>query len=243
MFTAALKSVKLAMFPVFYACPTTDEGKMEISVRGAAFFIDERGTFITCAHVVPRHLRGGEIQYRGRPPEFAHNPTMVARELHRDESRDIFIGKIDIESPGHLGLGVAPDVGRSVCICGYPLADLQVGPNGMLMVGRVRRYFQPTFVIDVVRLQDGNLAFDYDALLMRDFGLFGMSGGPAVDVDGLVVGMQSAVTPTRISIGGEGRRIAVENGIAVTADELRHAVNQAGCASREGVTQTKGDAA
>lgn len=223
MFTAALKSVTLAMFPVFYTRPA-DEGKLEISVQGAAFFIDSRGTFITCAHVVPRDLRGGEIQYRGRPPEFAHNPTMVARELFRDDAKDIYVGRVEIQSPGHLLLGPAPDIGRSVCIAGYPLPDLQVGPNGTIMLGRVRRYFQPTFVIDLVRLQDSKLAIDYDALLMRDFGLFGMSGGPVVDVDGQVVGMQSAVMPPRVSIGGNGRRLTVENGIAITVGELKAAV-------------------
>ena len=58
-------------------------------------------------------------------------------------------------------------------------------------------------------------------VLLQDASLFGMSGGAVMDASGMVVGMQGSVTHPQESIGGDGtRRIQVENGVAITSDQI-----------------------
>jgi S1-C subfamily serine protease len=46
-----------------------------------------------------------------------------------------------------------------------------------------------------------------------------MSGGPVVDVNGRVLGMQAAITPPRESTNGT-RIISVENAVAISNDRI-----------------------
>jgi S1-C subfamily serine protease len=55
----------------------------------------------------------------------------------------------------------------------------------------------------------------HDGFLVRDFGLFGMSGGPVFDKAGTVIGMQGSVTAPRVSEGAGGRKITVENAAVI----------------------------
>jgi S1-C subfamily serine protease len=64
--------------------------------------------------------------------------------------------------------------------------------------------------------------------LARDVGLFGMSGGPVVDPDGYVVGVQAAVTDRRVSTNPDGREISVENALAIGSDVLADFLNAHG---------------
>ncbi len=63
-----------------------------------------------------------------------------------------------------------------------------------------------------------------------DVGLFGMSGGPIVDPDGLVVGVQAAVTDRRVSTNPDGREISVENAIAIGSEVVDNFLNAQGVA-------------
>ena len=58
----------------------------------------------------------------------------------------------------------------------------------------------------------------HDGFFVRDVGLFGMSGGPVFDANGVVVGMQAAVTNPRESKNADGRTIVVENAIIIRSD-------------------------
>ena len=58
----------------------------------------------------------------------------------------------------------------------------------------------------------------HDGFLVRDVGLFGMSGGPVFDTRGVVVGMQGSVTPPRVSTHSSGRSISVENALAIRSN-------------------------
>ena len=58
----------------------------------------------------------------------------------------------------------------------------------------------------------------HDGFLVRDFGLFGMSGGPVFNTKGSVVGIQGSVTPPRKSSGPGGRSISVENAVVIRSN-------------------------
>ncbi|OGH55394.1 MAG: hypothetical protein A2423_01160 [Candidatus Levybacteria bacterium RIFOXYC1_FULL_40_10] len=45
-----------------------------------------------------------------------------------------------------------------------------------------------------------------------------MSGGPIFDINGVVVGLQGSVTSPRESVSGDGRKISVENGMAIRTE-------------------------
>lgn len=60
---------------------------------------------------------------------------------------------------------------------------------------------------------------NHQGFLIRDFRLFGMSGGPVVDVNGRVLGMQAAITSPRESTNGT-RTITVENAVAISNDRI-----------------------
>jgi hypothetical protein len=67
------------------------------------------------------------------------------------------------------------------------LATIATNSEGQLELGGVRRYFQPSFVLDSITADMDNgagLIRKHDEFLVRDFGLFGMSGGPAFDAGG-----------------------------------------------------------
>lgn len=48
--------------------------------------------------------------------------------------------------------------------------------------------------------------------------MFGMSGGPVLDVDGRVAGMQGSVTEPRASKSAGGREIHVENALIIRSN-------------------------
>ena len=161
--------------------------------------------------------------YFGLLPENPENPQLEISELGRNDTNDIYIGKIDKKTPNYLGFSTKlVDIGRTVCIGGYPLATIVANPQGGIDVAGVRRYYQPSFVLDygkMIATNPAGTARTHDGFLVRDFGLFGMSGGPVFDTRGVVLGVQASVTDPRQSISGDGKRtISVENAMAIRSN-------------------------
>ena len=218
MFVKAIKIARDSMFPIF-RWDQTGEKQFRVGVKGTGFFINSKGYFVSVAHVFDNMTTNTKFQYIGKLPEHLQKPRLEIKEVAKNDDYDIFIGKIEINSPKYFYLAKnVPKIGRSVCISGYPLAQIAPNNRGGLELGGVRRYFQPTFVLDKIVISShgsAGITKKHDGFLVRDVGLFGMSGGPVFDVDGTVVGMQASVTKPRISTHSSGRTISVENAVVI----------------------------
>jgi serine protease Do len=206
------------MFPIFAIKPAPNN-QTNIGVTGTGFFVNADGYFVTAAHVMADPA--ASYKYFGRLPDDLAMPQLELIEVARDTPADLLVGRIDVDHHQFVPvLNAQVPLGRSVMIAGYPLAAIT--PNGMggIDVGGVRRYFQPTFVLDRATSTSKTPlgVVTHVGFLARDVGLFGMSGGPVVDPDGNVVGVQAAVSDRRESINQDGRKITVENAIAIGSD-------------------------
>lgn len=217
MFVKSVKIAKQSMFPIFR---WEQQGvSAQIGVVGTGFFINSNGYFISVAHVFDGAGQNTKFLFMGRLPGQLQNPRLEIREIARNDELDIFLGKIEVKSPTYFNLSSqTPEEGRSVCVGGYPLAQISKNLQGGLELGGVRRYFQPSFVLDkaVVNADNGQGHIrKHDGFLVRDVGLFGMSGGPVFNLGGVIVGMQGSVTSPRVSQNSSGRTISVENAQAI----------------------------
>ncbi len=213
MFVKSIKLIKKAMFPIF-RFDEVNPGQYAINVVGTGFFINSSGLFATVAHVFDNPTPQTTNKFVGYLPDHLQNPQLVIREIARDNHHDIYVGQVDLHTPNFVEISTKiPDVGKSVCIAGYPLATLVPNNNGGMDASGVHRYFQPTFVLGNA-LSNTDSGRQHDGFLTRDFGLFGMSGGPIFDIHGKLQGIQGSVTAPRESRNGD-RVITVENAVAI----------------------------
>ena len=221
MFVKAIKKISKAMFPIVFT-EQVSPTEAKIGVVGTGFFINSDGYFVSAAHVFDNSTPATKFIFSGYLPDTVQNPPIEIKEIARDDTNDIFIGQINIKTPNFVELSNKPtEIGKTVCVSGYPLANI-IADRGIIHLGGVRRYYQPSFVLDYgkINLDNGKGTLrTHDGFLVRDIGLFGMSGGPVFDVEGKVLGMQGSVTNPRESISGDGKRkIIVENALAIRSD-------------------------
>ena len=211
MYQSAVEKIKRSIFPIFFV---KEEGvNSQIGVSGTGFFIDDKGHFITALHVITDAPYGAFFQYRGNIPDHIINPPQIITEVYRDPIRDIFLGKINVSGTIPVSITLdKPKAGKSVCLCGYPLAELSVNVDGSINVGNVRQYWQPTYIIDSIPITDNSK--NYVGFMTQDISLNGMSGGPVFDIDGLVHGVDTAFIHREIP-QKDKPAIQVFNGVAL----------------------------
>jgi S1-C subfamily serine protease len=211
MYADAVARIAESIFPIYYVDPEHDLA----GVCGTGFFIDDDGLFLTSEHVMASPPPGATAYYYGRTPDEVCEP-LEFEPVASDPARDIYLGRVAGGRPAALSEEpVRP--GDAVCLSGYPMAVLDVGPQGF--VGNVRRYWQPTFVIDATEtVIDGRT---YNGYIVQHPCFPGMSGGPVFDVEGRVRGLAAAtLTRTIPALPGEPPTV-VSNAIVIDVEHIR----------------------
>lgn len=167
--------------------------------RATAVVIDKNGYLITNQHVVE-----GAAQIRVHLPD---GRDLEGEVVGGDEATDVAIVKVDgIDvPPARLGASENLRVGQLVLAVGHALG-LPGGPT--VSVGVVSALGRPLPGSD----------FIFEGLIQTDAAINpGNSGGPLVDLDGSVIGINSAMVPFA---QGVGFALPI-HAVARIADELR----------------------
>jgi S1-C subfamily serine protease len=215
MYADAVARITESIFPIFF---TKWEGDVcNVGVRGTGFFVDGTGVFLTANHVVAGAPTGATLYYYGRVPDEVCDPAVEIEHLASDSSRDLYLGRVcrdDLEPVEFSNEPVRP--GNSVCLAGYPMPVLSISSQRGL-VGSIRRYWQPTFVIDAMQVVICRRT--YDGYIVQHSCLVGMSGGPVFGMDGKVRGM-AAATVSRSVPDVSGNPTVVRNGVVIDLEHI-----------------------
>ena len=226
MYADAVAKITESIFPIFYI---QTQGDL-VGVCGTGFFVDDSGLFLTADHVMAAVPTGSRLYYYGKAPDEVCDPAVEIEHLASDPAQDLYLGRVsrDYLRPVEVS-NEAVRPGDSVCLSGYPMAVLAISSQGGL-VGSVRRYWQPTFVIDATQaVIDGRT---YDGYIVQHSCLAGMSGGPVFDMDGKVRGMAAANLTRAIPELG-GSPTIVRNGIVSDGEHIRRFLEHTAVDRRE----------
>jgi S1-C subfamily serine protease len=223
VYADAVSKIIGSIFPIFFAQEQGDE--YVVGVAGTGFFVDDNGLFVTADHFMGPRPPGFTHYYYGQVPDRVCQPAVEIERVVNDPARDLFLGRVARDYLQPVELSNEPvRPGNSVCLSGYPMAVVVRNPQGGL-TGNVRRYWQPTFVIDATQTVIGDRT--YDGYIVQHPCLPGMSGGPAFDVDGKVRGMAVANLTRAIPVPGEDP-IIVSNGIVIDVEQIRRFIQSSG---------------
>jgi S1-C subfamily serine protease len=220
MYADAVARITESIFPIFFAPP--EDLLIGMGVSGTGFFVDDRGLFVTAAHVMASAPLGSTSYYYGQVPDAVVQPAVEIEHVASDPARDLYLGRItrSYGKPVELS-SEAVRPGDSVCLSGYPMAVLATNPHGGV-VGNIRRYWQPTFVIDATQALINNRT--YDGYIVQHTCLRGMSGGPVFDMQARVRGMAVATLTRTIPEPG-GTPTIVPNGIVIDVEHIRQFID------------------
>jgi S1-C subfamily serine protease len=221
MFADAVAKLTASIFPIFYAYE--QENGPTMAVSGTGFFVDDSGLFVTVDHIMNCAPAGSTYYYYGKLPDQLSQPAVEIEWIASDPGRDLYLGRVgrdDLRAVELSGDAVRP--GDAVCLSGYPLAELSIKAEGGV-VANVRRYWQPTFVVDATQAVVDDRV--YDGYLVGHPCFSGMSGGPVFDVEGKVRGMAVA-SLTRTEPELKGDPTVVRNGIVLDVEHIRAFVEQ-----------------
>jgi len=222
VFADAVSKIIESIFPIFFLQERGDD--CVLGVCGTGFFVDDKGLFVTADHFMTPSPPGCTHFYYGKVPDQVCQPAVEIERVANDPSRDLFLGRVPRDYLQPVELSDAPvRPGNSVCLAGYPMALVASQPQGGF-IGNVRRYWQPTFVIDATQTIIGKRA--YDGYIVQHACLQGMSGGPVFDMDGKVRGMGVA-TLTRTIPELDGNPTVVSNGIVIDVEHIRRLLDAA----------------
>lgn len=185
----------------------------EANVSGSGFVVREDGYLVTNQHVVAPALNGdGEITV-----VFSDGTEEAAEIVGSTGDYDLAVLKIDRTGLAPLVLGDSDTlaVGDPVIAVGAPL-----GLSGSVTSGIVSALNRPVTVRDPSAGEDDPSTYinavQTDAAINR-----GNSGGPLIDGNGHVVGVNTAVARDSSSGGGGN-----EPGFAIPSNQVRHTVEQ-----------------
>jgi S1-C subfamily serine protease len=215
MYADAVAKISESIFPIFYI---QHEDNL-VGVCGTGFFVGHGGLFVTSDHVMASPPHGSTVYFYGKTPDEVCEPAVEIEHVWSDPSQDLYLGRVarDYLQPAELSNDpVRP--GDSVCLSGYPLADLEISPQGGL-VGSVRRYWQPTFVIDETQVVIQGRT--YAGYIVEHACYPGMSGAPVFDMEGKVRGLVGANLTRTIPPLPDELPTVLANGIVIDVEHIR----------------------
>jgi putative serine protease PepD len=178
---------------------------------GSGFVIDRRGHVVTNHHVTGVAGDSGDIavvDHEGR----RHEVTLVGSSPAYDIAVLRISGDVDLR-PVPLGSSRRMNVGETVVAVGSPL-----GLDSTVTSGIVSALERPVTTGD----QDSS---SYISAVQTDAAINpGNSGGPLVNLDGEVIGVNSAIATTGGLLGGGGGNIGV--GFAIPMEQVRSTATQ-----------------
>jgi S1-C subfamily serine protease len=214
MYADAVARISQSIAPIFFARLEGDVSY--IGVSGTAWFVDDRGLFVTAEHIVANAPAGSTMYYYGTVPDRVCEPVEIEC-VAVDAARDLYLGRVARDYPRPVELSCeAVRPGDSVCLAGYPVIVPWLPDRGL--AGNVRRYWQPTCVIDDAEVVIGRRT--YAGYIVQDACLRGMSGGPVFDLSGKVRGMAAAALTRTIHDTSESPTV-VKNGIVIDVKHIR----------------------
>ena len=216
MFADAVAKLTASIFPIFYVYERDDSPV--IAVSGTGFFVDDSGLFVTVDHIMNCAPAGSTYYYYGNVPDQLSRHAVEIERVASDPGRDLFLGRVEWDDLRPVELSddaVRP--GDAVCLSGYPMAEVSINAE-RVFVANVRRYWQPTFVVDAAQAVVDERV--YHGYTVGDPCFSGMSGGPVFDVEGKVQGM-AAATLTRTEPDANGQPIVVRNGIVLGREHIQ----------------------
>jgi putative serine protease PepD len=178
---------------------------------GSGFVVDETGVVVTNNHVVA-DAQGPVVL------SFSDGTTHTARVLGTSASYDLAVLRLNARNLPALPLGNSDSVvvGDQVLAIGSPL-----GLSGTVTSGIVSAKDRP------VTAGGGQGSGDsaYINAIQTDAAINpGNSGGPLVNLNGEVIGVNSAIATVGASLGGESGNIGV--GFAIPINQVRRTVEQ-----------------
>jgi putative serine protease PepD len=217
--TQQLAKVAEAVQPSVVSIQVTSRGG---SGDGSGFILHDDGTIVTNNHVIASAANSttGSIQVK-----FSDGTTAPAKIVGRDPSTDIAVIKVD-NIPNlvaaSLGTSASLHVGDTVLALGSPL-----GLEGSVASGIVSALHRSVELggedSELFGQQQTTRSIVADAIQTDAAINPGNSGGPLVDINGKVVGVNTAIA----SLGGGGSQSgSIGVGFAIPIDEVQSVAEQ-----------------
>ncbi|GAA2969987.1 trypsin-like peptidase domain-containing protein [Actinokineospora diospyrosa] len=181
--------------------------------EGSGFVISRDGYIVTNNHVIEGAVDGGQIQ-----AVFQDGRTATATVVGRDPNSDVAVVKaagVDNLAVSELGRSDDLRVGQAVVAIGSPF-EL----SGTVTSGIVSSLQRPTRAGG----EGGNQATVMDAVQTDAAINPGNSGGPLVNMQGQVIGINSAIYSPQSSASGSGGSVGI--GFAIPIDQARRTADE-----------------
>ncbi|MDP3891708.1 S1C family serine protease [Nocardioides sp.] len=180
---------------------------------GSGFVLDRQGHIVTNNHVVAGAADSGKIEVIDHNG-IRYTATIVGRSPVYDLAVLEIEGDADALEPASLGQSNALRVGEAVVAIGSPL-----GLSSTVTSGIVSALNRPVTTGDSANESSYINAVQTDAAINP-----GNSGGPLVNLQGQVVGVNSAIATTGGMLGGDSGNIGV--GFAIPVEQVRITADQ-----------------
>jgi putative serine protease PepD len=178
---------------------------------GTGFFIQSDGYILTNNHVVePAVLSNGKIKVK-----LSNNRTYTATLIGRDTAYDLAVLKIPVTDAPALTFGDSDkvQVGDPVIAIGSPL-----GLAGTVTLGIISAKNRPVTTSSESQAGENSFinALQTDAAINP-----GNSGGPLVDINGAVIGVNSAIASLSSNVFGGSQPGSIGLGFAIPIKQAR----------------------